>query len=75
LCSHDAELAVVFRLKFSQFLCKLDMAVEHLTQFDEGTHDGDVHIDGAFAVQNGGEHGDALLGEGHGSMTKPSPRT
>ncbi len=67
----NAELSVVFRLQLGQFLGELCVAVKHLTQLNEGAHDGDVHIDGAFAVQHGREHGDALFGEGHGGVTQP----
>ncbi len=60
---HDREVFVVL------FFHRLDLATqivifrEHGAKFGEGTDDLDVHRDGARALQDAGEHGDALLGE------------
>ena len=35
---------------------------------DENAHDDDVDLDGARAVEDAGEHGDALFGEGSGNV-------
>jgi hypothetical protein len=40
------------------------MRRQQLTQSDEGTHDLDIHLDGAPAPQHGREHCDTLFGEG-----------
>lgn len=36
----NAELSIVFSLQLGQFFREPGVAVEHLTQFDEGAHDG-----------------------------------
>lgn len=41
---------------------------------DEGAHDGDIHLDGARALQDAGQHGDALLRERiRGGSPPPAP--
>jgi len=52
--------------KFAEFAREISVGGGHLAQADKGAHDGDVHLYGSFALQHGGEHGNALLGEREG---------
>lgn len=61
------EACVVFLFQCGEF------ARQHLPQADEGTHDFDVDLNGAFAAQDAGEHGDALFGEGVGGSADAAP--
>src|SRR5688572_211813 len=65
---HDAELGVVFLLQLVEASCELGAGLHEPAQADEGAHDLDVHLDRPWAVQDAGEHGDALLGEGVGTV-------
>ena len=49
------------------------MAGEELSQANEGPHDFDVDVDGPLAVEDAGEHGDALFGENPRSGSPASP--
>ena len=44
----------------------------HFTKTDESTHDGDIDLDGSWAGENAGEHGDTLLGKNVGHVTTAS---
>src|SRR5581483_2874650 len=50
--------------QFGELASELDVAAKHPAELDEGAHDGDVDLNGAVAVEHGGEHGDSLLREG-----------
>src|SRR5262249_3878928 len=63
-CKDHAELRIVLLLESHQFLRQLFVAQQHLAELDERTHDRDADLDGAMAAKHGGEHRDALLGEG-----------
>ena len=64
---HDLELTVVSLLQLLDFfreLGKFGMVGEQMPEPHERPHYGDVYVDRAVAVQDTGEHGDTLLGEG-----------
>lgn len=63
------ETYVVFLFKGDEFFGKFGIGGEHLSQSHKGSHDFDVDLNGAFAVQDAGEHGDTLFGEGVGGVT------
>jgi len=54
-------LVVSFQLL--DFLRQLAMRRDYFAKLDEGPHDRDIHVHGAIAFKNAGEHGHALLGE------------
>ena len=60
----------VFALQVLDFLGKELVGIHQAAELDEGAHNGDVHIHGAGRAQDGGKHGDALLGECVGAVFK-----
>jgi|GEM_PF-2552737 len=65
---HDLELGIILFLHFIQFAGQIFMRRQDFTQFDEGSHDGDVYLNGSAAAQNAREHCDTLFGEGVGQV-------
>lgn len=63
---HDFELGVVLLFESGEFPGEVVVGREHLAEFYECSHDGDVNLYGAGAAEDAGEHGDALFGEGVG---------
>ena len=47
---------------------------ENLAQAHEGTHDGDVDLDGPLAIQDAGKQAHSLLGEGVGQVAPAAAR-
>lgn len=60
----DSKFAVMLFFKRIKPSGQVLIGGDHFAQLDEGPHDGDVDLDGAFAMQDAGKHGDALLGKG-----------
>lgn len=56
-------VALQFALQLCQFSGKFAAAGQHPFEFDEHTHDGDVHLDRPLAAQDAGEHGNTLFRE------------
>ena len=50
-------------LQLSQFSCKFLVAAHHLEELYKGANDQNIHLDDAFAFQDGKERGDAMLGK------------
>jgi len=50
-------------LDFVQFRSQFDMRGKDSSQPDEGPDDKDIHLDRAFAAQNGRQHRDAMFGD------------
>ena len=48
----DLKLTVVFLFKFRKFPGQVGMGGQQTPQLHEGPHDGDVDLDGSFALQN-----------------------
>ena len=64
---HDGKLLVVLaQLAFElvELASQVFVGGHELAQPHEGAHDGNVNLDGAVAVEDAGEHGNTLLGEG-----------
>lgn len=59
-------------LQGAEFAGEFGETREHLAQLDEGAHTGDVDLNGAFAVEHAGEHGDTLFGEGVRQVASPA---
>ena len=66
------ELGIVFSLEAGQFAGKVGVSEEHFTKADKGAHDGDIHLGGAGAAKDAGQHGHALFGEGVGKIGSAS---
>ena len=64
---------VVFALHRLEFLRDILVRGEYLPQAHECAHDGEIYLDGAGAVEDAGEHRDALLREGVWQVTPPAP--
>ncbi len=65
-CRQDADDGAVFSLTRFQVLYargQVFVAGEKFTDLDERTDDEDIHLDRAFAIEDGREHGHAVLGE------------
>ena len=60
------ELEVVFAFEGVELPGEVGVCCEHPAEVDEGTHDLNIDLYGAGAVEDAGEHGDALFGEGVG---------
>ncbi len=69
---NGVEFRVVSLLHLSDFSAQILMSGEHGTKLEKGTHDGDVYLDGAITMENAGEHGYAMLGEGIRAITTAS---
>src|SRR5947208_11737811 len=65
----DLELGVIFVFQRRELPGEFCVREEHLAQTDKCAHDGDVDLHGTRTPQDAGEHGDALLSEGVGSVT------
>ena len=59
--------------QFFQAEGKVLMSGEQFAQFDECTHNCNIHLDGSVAIQHAGEHRDTLFGEYEGQIAPPSP--
>ena len=57
-----------FLLEGFEFSAEVFVGGEELAKADEGADDFDADADGGGAAEDGGEHGDALLGEGVGAV-------
>ena len=68
------EFGVGLRFQMIERARNLLVRGEEEAEPHEGTHDLDIHGDGARASEHGGEHGHALLGEcvGSGAPTAPT---
>ena len=64
----DLEVLVVFLFELFDFLGEKLVGLHQGAELDEGAHYGDVDLDGALGTEDGGEHGDALFGEGVGEV-------
>ena len=60
---HNLELGVVLLFESGEFPGEVVVGREHLAEFYECSHDGDVDLYGAWAAEDAGEHGDALFGK------------
>ena len=60
---NGVEFGVVALLHFHDLAPQIFVRGEHGADLEEGAHDGDVHLDGAIAVEDAGEHGNAVFGE------------
>jgi len=60
----DGDLLVMF----GDFSGERGVFGHDLANSHEGAHDFDVYFDSPFAAEDGGEHGDSLLGEGEGGI-------
>src|SRR3989344_6070145 len=69
---YHSELSVVFLLKRRELAREIGMRGEHLPQPHEGAHDFDVHMNSAFAVQDTGQHRDALFRKSIGRVASPA---
>jgi hypothetical protein len=65
---NGVEFGVVALLHFHDLAPQIFVRGEHGADLEEGAHDGDVHLNGAIAVEDAGEHRHTLLGEGVGSI-------
>src|SRR5437879_2194443 len=69
------ELGIIFLLQlvktFGQFL----IGTNHFSQAHEGPHDFNVDLHSAFAPQDAGQHGNAMLSESIGSSTTEATHT
>src|SRR6266513_4488772 len=61
---NDAKLLVVFLFQFIEASSQVGVSGEHRPEAHERPHDGNVHFDSPFAVENAREHRHTLLGEG-----------
>ena len=49
---NGVEFGVVSLLHFGDFSAQILMSSKHGTKLEKGTHDGDVHLDGATTMEN-----------------------
>jgi len=59
----DFELSIVFLLERVQLAGERFIRGKQPAKPYEGSHDGDIDLDGTRASEDAGEHGDALFGE------------
>ena len=59
----DLKLAVVFLFQFIESPGKPIVLVDHLSKLNKRSHEGDVYLNRALAMQHAREHGYALFGE------------
>ncbi len=50
------------------------VACQKFAEFDESSHDQDAHLHSAAAIENSGQHGGAVFGEGIGRPADPHLR-
>ena len=67
------ESRVVILFQCVEFSCEFYIADQHLSQAHKGSHDFDVDLNGSFAMENAGKHGNALFGEGVRGSANTSP--
>lgn len=65
----DGDLLVVL----GHFAGEVGVFGQDVADADEGSHDFDVHFDGAFAAEDGRQHGYALFGEGVCGVAPSTP--
>lgn len=58
-----SELFIEPRLELREAPGQLPVRAEQFAQLHEGPHDVHTHLDGPWAVQNGGRHDGAVLSE------------
>lgn len=68
----EVELPLEAHFQFIQFRRQLFVVREEMTKPDESPHDLNVDGYGTFAVEDAGEHGDPLFGEGVGGSSPPA---
>ena len=72
---YDAEMLVVlaeFPFYLFEFRGQPLVGRKNLPETHEGPHNGDIDLDGPVAMQDTGEHGDPLFGEGVGQIAAPA---
>ena len=67
------ELLVEPSLELRESSGQLPVGTQQLAQLHEGTHHVDAHLDGAGAVQDGGDLDGAVLGKGEWELATASP--
>jgi hypothetical protein len=61
-------MLVDFLPEFLEQISEVFVGSEDFSQFDERAHDQNVDFDGALTFQDGGEHGNPLLGKSMGKI-------
>src|SRR6266496_2766903 len=64
----DFELTIVLAFEFVQPARELGVRGEYPAETNEGSHDFDVDMNGAWTFQNAREHEDTVFGEGVGAV-------
>jgi hypothetical protein len=70
------DLPVVLLIPFFQFFeaaGQVLMRCQEFAQFDESTHDRDVHLNCPIALEHAREHRNALFGKYEGQITAAAP--
>ncbi len=67
------ESGVVALFHLVNFATQILVSGEHRADLEEGAHNGDIYVNGAIAVKNTGEHGDAVLCEKAGEIAIATP--
>ena len=63
-CENGMEFGIVSLFHFSDFAAQVFVRGKHGAKLEEGTHDSNIDLHGAITMQNAGEHGYTVFGEG-----------
>src|SRR5437867_6865478 len=61
---YNTKLIIIFLFQFIKATSEVCVRGKHRSEAHKRSHDGNVHFDSSFAVENAGEHRHTLLGEG-----------
>ena len=64
------ELSIISCFQYGELSRQLLVANDYLPQMNERSHDGDVHLDRAFAAKHAGEHTDAMFKAANSSLVR-----
>ena len=69
----DMELAIVLPFQLIEASDKSLVRGDHFSKLNKRSHNGNIYLDCAFAVQHAGDHGDTLFGEYIGQISATTP--